>query len=912
MNSLLKKLGLVLTIFAALVLATACPGPNTAKPDKTKQYTLTVYAQLGEDGALSAPAKFTVEEGDTLESITDLPAASLEGYDFIGWYAADGSKFGTNTPIKADTTIYARFYKRTALQADSSKNETEKTKEETKTTDGSSTETTTTISTNDDGEAVETVVTVETAADKTSTETTDTTTTKDDGSVVKETVTVEKDAEGTATSKTEVTATTGADGKTTVEQTTTDAEGKTVTTHAVTSINADGDTVVTYVDDQGKTVGQPVIIPATAHQLIAKGIDELVRAKNAGPGLVAAKKWFDKAYTKYPDDDEAILYSALSDLTSVVTNDKFGKFFKDHLGITNYPKTLEALVSNDWLKEATYKIADYSWIYPVKMTEVADPADYGDYYFKGKLADNSDYYAYYFPVQYNSKTYYVDKDDKDRFEAHISGKSVDYMFGFGSHSMSGFKNSSPAVLCDSENDSAFDCWVLAPYSEGVAKGLTPYDYNTRSEIKYNYTTNMKGPAFADPSDQDWFTSTANEIDYLAKRLLANILKGNAQGLNSAIDDLYEAMFNSNEYKSACDKINSIKASVEVPAIAVEGMGLKEIFGTSKVELGATELRLIKSALDVFKGVFEYIQSYNLNYDLSFFMEHFDALTASVIKVNDEGDSNNAEESDGLPPIAAALLEGISEYNASLDPLANRFLFARDDAQDKMDASKATFLGIIDSVIASYDSMTGNNSIYPKAIKDQLGKYAVLKEGAIALRDAIAEGQYFYIPADNTDVSKLTSWPTEDADGLWWVNFGAVFRAGEFAFNSLIECDDADAAVADYAPVIYYISGYNENDGNPEYKELTSAEELKTYLNGSEEGEGEEGDEEESEMPDLYLNVLAFGTINEVTNIPADFVPMIANDGSDCYMPIPAPVGIMLFNFYYGIEGFDPATFFGNE
>ena len=909
MNSLLKKLGLVLTIFAALVLATACPGPNTAEPDNTKQYTLTVYAQLGEDGALSAPAKFTVEEGDTLESITDLPAASLEGYDFIGWYAADGSKFGTNTPIKADTTIYARFYKITALQADSSKNETAKTKEETKTTDGSSTETTTTISTNDDGEAVETVVTVETAADKTSTETTDTTTTKDDGSVVKETVTVEKDAEGTATSTTEVTATTGADGKTTVEQTTTDAEGNKVTTHAVTSINADGDTVVTYVDDQGKTVGQPVIIPATAHQLVARGIDELVRAKNAGQGLVAAKKWFDKAYAKYPNDDEAILYSALSDLTSVVTNDKFGKFFKDHLGITNYPKTLEALVSNDWLKEATYKMADYNWIYPVNMTAEDDPDDYRSYYFKGKLADNSDYYAYYFPVQYNGKTYYVDKADKNRFEANISGESVDYMFEFGFHSSIETSARSPAVLCDSENDSAFDCWVRAPYSEGAAKGLTPYEYDSRSEIKYNYTTNMKGPVFADPSDQNWFTSTANEVDYLAKRLLANILKGNAQGLNSAIDDLYEAMFNSNEYKSACDKINSIKASVEVPAIAVEGMGLKEIFGTSKVELGATELRLIKSALDVFKGVFEYIQSYNLNYDLSFFMEHFDALTASVIKFNDEGDSNNAEESDELPPIASALLEGISTYNASLDPLANRFLFARDDGYDKIEASRATFLGIIDSIIASYDSMTGNNSIYSKAIKDQLGEYAVLKEAALALRDAIANGTTFYIPAS---VDKPETWPTEAADDLWWIDFGHVFSAGEFAIDSLIECDDADATVADMAPVIYYISGYNENDGNPEYKELTSAEELMTYLNGSEEGEGEEGDEEESEMPDLYLNVLAFGTINEVTNIPACFVPMIANAGSDCYMPISAPVGAMLFNFYYGIEDFDPASFFGNE
>ena len=897
LKKLVKKLGLVLVIFSALVLVTACPGPNTAKPEteQAAKYTLTVYAQFGEDGALSAPAKFTVEEGDTLESITDLPAASLEDYDFIGWYAADGSKFGTNTPITADTTIYARFYKRTALQADSSKNETAKTKEETKTTDGSSTETTTTISTNDDGEAVETVVTVETAADKTSTETTDTTTTKDDGSVVKETVTVEKDAEGTATSTTEVTATTDADGKTTVEQTTTDAEGNTVTTHAVTTINADGDTVVTYVDDEGNPV-----VPATAQQLVARGIDAIVR--DGERGITEAKKWFDKAYANYPTDDEAILYSALTDLTSIVTNKEFGEFFKNHLGVTNYPKSLDALVSNDWLKEVTYQMPDYSWIYPVNMTAEENPFEYNYYYFKGKLADNSDYYAYYFPVQYKGQTYYVDKYDKDRFEAHISGESVDYMFGFGSHSMSGFR--SPAVLCDSENDSAFDCWVRARYSEGAAKGLTPYKYDTSSEIKYNYTTNMKGPAFADPSDQNWFTSTTNEVDYLAKRMLANILKGNAQGLNSAIDDLYEAMFNSNEYKSACDKINSIKASVEVPAIAVEGMGLKEIFGTSKVELGATELRLIKSSLDVFKGVFEYIQSYNLNYDLSFFMEHFDALTASVIKFNDEGDINNAEESDELPPIAAALLEGISSYNKSLDPLANRFLFARDDGYDKIEASRATFLGIIDSIIASYDSMTGNNSIYPKAIKDQLGKYAVLKEAALALRDAIANGTTFYIPVNNAP----EAWPTEAADDLWWIDFGHVFSAGEFAFYSLIECDDAEAAVADYAPLIYYISGYNENDGNPEYKELTSAEELMTYLNSSEEGEGEEGDEEESEMPALYLNVLAFGTINEVTNIPADFVPMIANASVDCYMPIPAPVGIMLFNFYYGIEDFDPASF----
>ena len=143
------------------------------------------------------------------------------------------------------------------------------------------------------------------------------------------------------------------------------------------------------------------------------------------------------------------------------------------------------------------------------------------------------------------------------------------------------------------------------------------------------------PVLKSLSDESWFAtqaSNAMDIQYL---LFANILNGNASGLDSIIDDLYSALYESDEYKNACNKIDSIKKPVELSAKEIESFGLEEIFGKSAALVGATELKLIESVLNIYKGLLEYLQCYSFNTNLSFVKDSWSTILESIQAESEE-------------------------------------------------------------------------------------------------------------------------------------------------------------------------------------------------------------------------------------------------------------------------------------
>ena len=363
MSKVLKKLGLILALFAAVLMMTGCPGPQTSGVDTC---TVTFFAEKNSTGIA-----VTVAKGDTLNSIeSSIPVPSIEGFDsvddFAAWVTAEGVTFPYDKPIVNDISLYAKFKKVVILTETHEEAETE-------ITDGSS-----------------------------GTSTTDTTTLPDGTEITQTTETV-TNPEGETTTI-ETTTTEDADGNITIEETVTDPEGNT-TTEITTP-----DTI-------------------TVKKLVELGLDALAKGN-----ISAAKSYFNAAYEKDPTDDEALLYSALSDLTSILTNSEIQKFFENHIGIMNYPSTLDGLLSGNWLRSDGYTVQGKGRIWAGKLTEVKNPVNYLYYYrAKRSFKDSSDPNVY----EYKSDTYLIEIDGikyaasewaKNRYEELKDGE-IKYMFG---------------------------------------------------------------------------------------------------------------------------------------------------------------------------------------------------------------------------------------------------------------------------------------------------------------------------------------------------------------------------------------------------------------------------------------------------------------------------------------------------
>ena len=81
-----------------LALLTSCPGSSDIKIH-------TVTLDLGYDGA-SPPEKIEIEDGSILSPVED-PAR--DGYQFDGWYTADGTLYAFKTPVTESFTLTARW-----------------------------------------------------------------------------------------------------------------------------------------------------------------------------------------------------------------------------------------------------------------------------------------------------------------------------------------------------------------------------------------------------------------------------------------------------------------------------------------------------------------------------------------------------------------------------------------------------------------------------------------------------------------------------------------------------------------------------------------------------------------------------------------------------------------------------------
>lgn len=562
------------------------------------------------------------------------------------------------------------------------------------------------------------------------------TTTNDDGSTTNETVTTNSS---------------GATVTTTVEK---DSSGATTETKVVTE-ETDGTTTTETTDASGNTTTETT--QKTYKDCIKAGLDNLEDAD-----FDSAVANFNKAYS-LEANDETRVYSALASLSSISTTSAVSSFFKNHLGIQNYPSTMNALFDESWLEATEYlDYTDDGKIGGITEFNTIDSSSSGNYYsryYRCSSITPTDSYvsgstAYKWSIfkktTINGETIYASLENVAAYEENTTG-STSYNSYYYTYTL----------------DDNGEYYVDSGYVGSSDSSYTLYEASDWTDIPYTYDVKTK---FATLSVPTWLKSSPLN-NTLSVLLLANILNGNTSGLNSALDDFYSLIFDSAEYSDAISKIDAVSSSVTFSAETVKQLGLEEWFGEdTDVKLGAAELKLIKTAYTALKAAFEYCQSYNLNADLSFL--EFDWGSDDAVKEK---------------------FEKYLSYDSSVDPLKLNLLGVRNES--KMASSKTDLANAITDLITAYDDILSAPSDYPTAFTDTLSEYKILKSGAESLKSAITNGGKFYIPDVETEdeLTSLSSWPTS---GETYIDFGKIFTAGYLNTSSFLD-EDGDEKITIY-------------------------------------------------------------------------------------------------------------------
>ena len=426
---------------------------------------------------------------------------------------------------------------------------------------------------------------------------------------------------------------------------------------------------------------------------------------------------FREAY-KSEANDETALYYALAELATISTEESVKDIIQNNFGITSYPSTLNALFSDEWLKE--YHHIDYVPTY--SLTETT--STYGYVRVSGDLT--SDYS--------NSKSFgYCIDDDGDVIEAWR-------------------KYNNPYIMNCTLDENGKYFVSSGWFTEEELTGVKVYDINHAGRKKVLSDSLIIAPEFAVP---EWLSATDYEstlfetmqtADTLAMLLYGNIIDLNPDGANELVDKVlvaFDGKF-SNAKSLAASMSNS---TVAVPYNIISTLGLQEILGDSTVYIGKAELNVLISALQILKATFQYLSSYD--------------LSANIVAIKN-----------AIVDTPTNMYQFLKEVDTG------KFLTVRNSEAIK--ESKNTFVESIQTVQDSYNFIVSSESSYPTAVKEQLSYYGqVFYTAAEDLKNCIKEEKVFYIPENDPFENENPEWSADDSNAGFAVDLGKFFTAGYF-------------------------------------------------------------------------------------------------------------------------------------
>lgn len=437
---------------------------------------------------------------------------------------------------------------------------------------------------------------------------------------------------------------------------------------------------------------------------------DLLFDQNYDEGIAKIKEAYNKE-----QNDETKLYYALAEIATISTDSSVSNIMKNNFGVKNYPSTLNALINGEWLKE--YKRGVYEDVYTVSEA----PAD---------------------------ETYYCVKNVK----LDENGKYLVY------------KNSLPQDVREQITDSTKKYRCSDDHRKRV---LTDYDSSKFPE--FNVPEWLKN---SDRYKESLIKSTQTSAT-TSLLLWGNLVECNPNGANELIDNILKIF--DGKFENAKKLADSIsEGNVIVPSKVISALGLEEVLGDSSVYVGKAELNVLISSMQILKGTFQWLSSYD--------------LSANIASAKDFFGENPDEW-------------GFFRKLANTNSLKVRNAGA-------METSKKTFIEAIEILENSYNYLVSSASSYPQAAKDEVARYGnVVLAAAEDLNKCLKNGGIFYIPNENP--FETLQWNASSSGNSFGIDMGKLFTAGYF--SGIFERDGSDLkidCVVDYC----YTKGLEEKEG----------------------------------------------------------------------------------------------------
>lgn len=484
-------------------------------------------------------------------------------------------------------------------------------------------------------------------------------------------------------------------------------------------------------------------------KLLNEGIDLLLEQKY-DEGVAKIKEAYNKE-----QNDETKLYYALAEIATISTDSSVSNIMKNNFGVQNYPSTLNALINGEWLKE--YKRGYYEDVYTLSEA----PAD---------------------------ETYYCVKVSGDRCDWNSDGEKCWI-----------------EALLDEDNEwiscyrSDFYCVKNVKLDENgkylVYKNSLPQDVReqiTDSTKKYRCSDDHRKRVLSDSDSEkfpdfnvpEWLEKSNGYNESLIKStqtsattsllLWGNLVECNPTGANGLIDNILKIF--DGKFENAKKLAASIsEGNVLVPSKVISALGLEEVLGDSSVYVGKAELNVLISSMQILKGTFQWLSSYD--------------LSANIASAKDFFGEQQPEE------------WGFFRKLANTNSLKVRNAGA-------METSKKTFIEAIEILENSYNYLVSSASSYPQAAKDEVARYGnVVLAAAEDLNKCLKNGGIFYIPNENP--FETLNWNASSSGNSFGIDMGKLFTAGYF--SDIFERDGSDLkidCVVDYC----YTKGLIEKEG----------------------------------------------------------------------------------------------------
>lgn len=497
--------------------------------------------------------------------------------------------------------------------------------------------------------------------------------------------------------------------------------------------------------------------------LLNEGIDLLLEQKY-DEGVAKIKEAYNKE-----QNDETKLYYALAEIATISTDSSVSNIMKNNFGVKNYPSKLNALINGEWLKE--YKRGFYEDVYT--LSEVSKDEIY-----------------------YSSNCVRV---SGDRCGWNSDGCHI-------------------AALLDEDNE-WISCWAAdLTYVKNVRLDETGkylvYVYslpeNVRAQIpdstkKYEYSyenekrvlLDSDSTKFPDFNVPEWLEKSNGYNESLIKStqtsatasllLWGNLVECNPTGANGLIDNILKIF--DGKFENAKKLAASIsEGNVLVPSKVISALGLEEVLGDSSVYVGKAELNVLISSMQILKGTFQWLSSYD--------------LSANIASAKDFFGENPDEW-------------GFFRKLANTNSLKIRNAGA-------METSKKTFIEAIEILENSYNYLVSSASSYPQAAKDEVARYGnVVLAAAEDLNKCLKNGGIFYIPNENP--FETLRWNASSSGNSFGIDMGKLFTAGYF--SDIFERDGSDLKIDCVVDYYYYKSDWTEKKGTFNLKNISD---MKTF------------------------------------------------------------------------------------